>query len=131
MLRPVASLSPRVRQVLAALALVSGVLLVGRTLRGRVQRDTELRLPLDGYARLGHAPRAVRLTLTRGGEPLRVVTVPVEPPAPETLAVPLKAPEGVVTVRVEVTLEDRVAVSEQTVTLEAGGSARLEPPPAP
>jgi hypothetical protein len=125
------TLSPRVRQVLAALALLAGVLLVGRTLQGRVPRAVELSLPLDGYARVGHTPRRVALTLSRGGEVLRAVAVAVETPPPPSLVVPLEAPEGVVTVRVEVTLEDRVAVGEQTVTLEAGARAALEPPAVP
>lgn len=116
------SLSPRVRQVLAAAVLVLGVVVVGRELGGRAPRDVTLRADLGALARDGFVPRALRIELLGDdGAALRRVERRAEPGgALGVVRAPLSLPTGRWRARVEVVGDARVLSREVTVEIEAG-----------
>ncbi len=116
------SMSPRVRQLIAAAVLVLGVVVVGRELGGRAPRDVTLRADLGGLARRGFLARALRVELLDAdGSTLRRIERRADPGgALDVVRAPLSLPTGRWRTRVEVAGDARVLSREVTIEVEAG-----------
>ncbi len=123
-------LPPLVRKLLAAAALVAGVVVAGGQLRGNVARDVEVRVALGAFSDASQPVRSVDVTFLRDDVPLRALRRNFSSGAPREVRETMSLPEGALRARVTVTLDRQAVERESYVTVSAGETVDC-PPPAP
>lgn len=128
---PQIPLSPTVRKLLGAAAIVAGVFAAGGSLKGSVPRDVELRVSLGAFRDASLPVRSVAVTFLRDDAPFRAFQRNFNGDAPRELRESVTLPEGAFRARVTLTLDHQALERESYVTVTPGGSVDVPAPPPP
>lgn len=127
-IKPHLHLTPRVRRLIAAAALVIGALVVGRMLLPWVPREVDVRVRLDAFREAPQRARALDVSFERRGSVVRALSVRFQDAPPAEWRRRLSLPPGDYEVMVRVEIDGRVLTRESNVHVEPGAVLDLPAP---